>query len=78
MDADTAHAPNTLHKIPATDAGPGDHFVFIADETGERYAGTILLLAATDATVLAQVQWDDGHESWTPLVVDKGATEVYR
>ena len=62
------------HEIPATDAAQGDRFVFIADETGERYAGTIL---ARDGD-LALVRWDDGHESWTPLVVDKGATEVYR
>ena len=60
--------------MTATDAGPGDRFVFVADETSERFAGDIL---ARDGD-LVQVRWDDGHESWTPLVVDKGATEVYR
>lgn len=64
--------PNAQHKVPAADAGPGDTFTFTTDETGERFAGTILARELD----LVQVQWDDGHESWTPLTVEKGKVEV--
>jgi hypothetical protein len=70
--------PSALHKIDPADARPGDRFVFVADEGGERFVGTILMLAATDMTTLAQVRWDDERESWTPLTVTRGIVEVWR
>ena len=61
-------------KITTLDARPGDRFTFIAEETGNRFSGLILALEQS----LVQVQWADGHESWTPLDVSEGTVEVYR
>ena len=60
-------------KIDALDAQPGDHFHFIATN-GIRFCGLILARESN----LVQVQWDDGHESWTALEVEEGTVEVSR
>ena len=66
---------NTNHtQIPTLDALPGDRFTFIAEEIGNRFSGLILALEQS----LVQVQWADGHESWTPLEVHKGKVEIMR
>jgi len=64
----------TEHEIAVTDASPTDRFVFIADETGERFVGTILERTG----FLVRVRWKrDRHESWTPLIVKMGTVRIY-
>ena len=58
-------------EVNALDAQPGDHFHFIATN-GIRFCGLILARESN----LVQVQWDDGHESWTSLEVEEGSVEV--
>ena len=58
-------------KIDVLDAQPGDHFAFIATN-GIRFHGLILARELE----LVWLQWTDGHESWTSLVVNEGTVEV--
>jgi len=60
------------NKISALATQPGDHFVFIAAETNNRFPGTVLAREGD----LAHIRWADGHLSWTPLVVQMGTVEV--
>jgi len=60
-------------EVDVLDAQPGDHFAFIATN-GIRFNGLIL----ARELALVQVQWDDGHESWTALEVEEGSVEVSR
>ena len=60
-------------KVDVLDAQPGDRFTFVATN-GIRFCGLILKRELE----LVQVQWDDGHESWTALEVEEGAVEVMR
>ena len=60
-------------KVDVLDAQPGDRFAFVATK-GIRFCGLIL----ARELALVQVQWDDGHESWTALEVEEGAVEVMR
>ena len=61
-------------KITTLDARPGDRYSFIAAETRDRFGGLVLARERS----LVQVQWADGHESWTPLEVHKGKVEIMR
>ena len=58
-------------KVDVLDAQPGDHFAFVATN-GIRFCGLILKRELD----LVRLQWDDGHESWTSLVVNEGTVEV--
>ena len=60
-------------KVDVLDAQPGDRFTFIA--TNDVRFGGLILERELD---LVQVQWDDGHESWTALEVEEGTVEVSR
>ena len=60
-------------EVNALDAQPGDRFTFIA--TNDVRFGGLILERELD---LVQVQWDDGHESWTALEVEEGTVEVMR
>ena len=62
-----------LVEVDVLDAQPGDRFTFVA--TNDVRFGGLILERELD---LEQVQWDDGHKSWTALEVEVGTVEVSR